>query len=270
MLSMTSDYAAATGCPEPHLRRIAEAGFTHVHWCHQWNTDFLYDDCEVAQIAAWFEELDLTLCDLHATVGVEKNWGSVREYERRAGVALVANRIAMTARLGADVIIMHLPRGMDDDATGPAVWSQFRRSLDELRPIAARHGVRIAIENGPLATIADLLSQYDADYLGLCYDSGHGNLVSDGLDWLSRLKDRLISVHLHDNDGASDQHKLLFTGSVDWPRLADVLAQSAYAKPISMETSIRNTGIDDERELLARAFETGQTLSQMVAERRSA
>ena len=48
MLSMTSDYVTETGCPEPYLRRIAEAGFSRVHWCHQWNTDFLYADCEAA------------------------------------------------------------------------------------------------------------------------------------------------------------------------------------------------------------------------------
>ena len=32
-LSMTSDYVPASGCPEPYLRSIAAAGFTHVHWC---------------------------------------------------------------------------------------------------------------------------------------------------------------------------------------------------------------------------------------------
>jgi hypothetical protein len=37
MLAITSDYAKSTGCPEPHLRQIAEAGFSHVHWCHHWN-----------------------------------------------------------------------------------------------------------------------------------------------------------------------------------------------------------------------------------------
>ena len=42
MLSMSTDYAEDTGSPELQLRRIAEAGFTHVHWCHHWDDDFLY------------------------------------------------------------------------------------------------------------------------------------------------------------------------------------------------------------------------------------
>ena len=65
-LSVTSDYAADRGCPEPYLRRIAEAGFTHIHWCHQWNTDFLYSGWEIAQVEQWLKELGLTLLDLHA------------------------------------------------------------------------------------------------------------------------------------------------------------------------------------------------------------
>ncbi len=86
MLSLTTDYASSKGCPESALRRIAEAGFTHVHWCHQWNTDFLYGHAEIAQIGRWLAEFGLGLLDLHASAGVEKNWVSAREYERLAGV----------------------------------------------------------------------------------------------------------------------------------------------------------------------------------------
>ena len=48
--------------------------------------------------------------------------------------------------------------------------------------------------------------------------------VAAGLDWLDKLKGRLSSIHLHDNDGRSDQHRIPFTGTVDWPRLAGLIA----------------------------------------------
>ena len=60
-LSVTTDYARDTGDPSPHLSRIAEAGFTHVHWCHHWNTDFLYGESEMAQIEEWLSSLGLRL-----------------------------------------------------------------------------------------------------------------------------------------------------------------------------------------------------------------
>jgi sugar phosphate isomerase/epimerase len=269
MLSITTDYMTDAGCPEPYLRRIAEAGFSHVHWCHQWNTDFLYDECEIEQIEHWLHRYGLLLTDLHASAGREKAWGSPREYEHLAGVELVANRIAMAARLGSDVIIMHLP-DLKDPATHDAIWQQVRRSLDALQGIAGQHGVRIAIENGPFTEIDKVLSLYAPDYLGLCYDCGHGNLIPDGLDWLDRLKDRLISIHLHDNDGSADQHNLPFWpgGTVNWDRLACILARSAYAKCVSLESTMKRSGMTDEPAWLAQGLSAGTQIAAMIESRR--
>jgi sugar phosphate isomerase/epimerase len=262
VLSITTDYRADTGCPAPYLRRIAETGFTHIHWCHHWNTDFAYDDCEVAQIAEWLDELRLQLLDLHASSGREKAWGAEREYERRAGVGLVANRIEMCARLGGRVIVMHLPGGGFE-----AYWPRLQRSLDELLPVAKGHDVQIALENGGTPQSFDdierVLDHYGPDYMGLCYDCGHGNHFVAGLDRLEAVRDRLISVHLHDNDGTSDQHRLPFTGTVDWGRLAGILARSSYQGPVSMEVSMRNEQLE-EGEFLEAAFEGGSRLAQMI------
>jgi sugar phosphate isomerase/epimerase len=261
-LSITTDYARDTGDPSPYLQRIAEAGFTHIHWCHHWNTDFVYSQWEIDQVQRWLSAYGLQLLDLHGSVGPEKNWASQREYERQAGVELVRNRIAMTAQLGGGVVIMHAPRELASDAV--------QRSLDELEPDATARGVRIAIENtSNFPVVERLLGEYAPGFLGLCYDSGHGNLDGTGLDCLWRLKERLISVHLHDNDGTGDQHKLLFSGTVDWERLARTMAASAYSGPVSMEVMMRNAGIDDEGTFLASAFEVGTRLSAMVDADRS-
>src|SRR5437867_2440189 len=108
-LSITTDFARDTGNPEPYLCEIAEAGFSHIHWCHHWNTDFMYCAAEIDQIGVWLKALHLQLLDIHASDGREKNWTSEREYERLAGVELVRNRIDMASALGADAIVMHVP-----------------------------------------------------------------------------------------------------------------------------------------------------------------
>ena len=270
-LSMTTDYVTGLGSPAPYLRSIAAAGFTHVHWCHQWNTDFSYMQSEIDQIERWLREYGLTLLDLHGSAGVEKCWTSYVEYERLAGIELVANRLAMTARLGGGAVIMHIPTTPEDAEEASVYWSALRRSLDALAPISGATGVRIAIENGGLGhldTIARVFSEYGADYVGLCYDSGHGNTSGEGLDQLWRLRDRLISLHLHDNDGASDQHKPMFTGTVDWDRLGAVIADSAYEKAVSQELSIRLSGLD-EPGLLTQAIEDGRRLTAMIEAHRA-
>ncbi len=268
MLSMTTDYATSKGCAEPYLERIAAAGFTHVHWCHQWCTDFAYCDAEIKQVAAWLDAFGLRLLDLHGSATAEKHWSSSREYERLAGVELVANRIRMAARLGGDVVIMHFRRWEPDAPADDPRRVQLRKSLDELTPLAAECGVRIAVENmggDDFFAIRELLGAYGPDYLGLCYDSGHGNIAPGrGLDHLDSVRDRLISVHLHDNNGTGDQHNLPFTGTVDWPRLAGILAGSSYAKPLSFETTVGEAAMDEELAFLAKAFEAGAKLTDMV------
>lgn len=258
-LAVTTDYVKDLGDPSPYLRRIADAGFTYVHWCHHWNTDFLYSQWEVAQIKKWLSEYGLQLLDLHGSMGREKNWASPREYERLAGVELVRNRMDMTARLRSDVVIMHIPGCLD--------YEPLRRSLDDLAVFARELGVRIALENlnnGSFEVVCKLISEYDPGYLGFCYDSGHGNVAGNGLDQLEQLKDRLISVHLHDNDGTSDQHNLIFSGTVDWERLAKEILESEYTKCVSMEVGIQNSGIDDEANFLEKAFDSGKRFSKMI------
>ena len=258
-LSVTTDYAKDTGDPSPYLKRIADTGFSHVHWCHHWNTDFLYSKWEIEQIQRWLTDYGLQLLDLHGSVGPEKNWASPREYQRLAGVELVQNRVEMTAQLGGRVMIIHIP---DEPGSAP-----LRKSLDQLEAFARAKGVRIAIENGSFEAIQSVLQEYDPGYLGLCYDCGHGNHGA-GLDRLEELKDRLISVHLHDNDGVRDLHRLPFSGTVDWPRLARIMAESAYTKPVSMEVSMHNSEIEDEEVFLKQAFEAGTRFSRMIDETR--
>lgn len=264
MLSMTTDYARSTGDPSPSLKRIAEAGFTHVHWCHQWCTDFLYARSEVEQIADWLSETGLALLDLHGPVGPEKNWAAAEAYRRLAGVELVRNRLEMTARLGGGVVIMHAGLAAGPEGTAPA-WETLRKSLDELEPCARKLGVRIAIENGDWPLIHAVLDAYEPAYLGLCYDSGHGHMDGVGLTHLDSLKNRLVSVHLHDNDGVADLHRLPFTGAIDWPAFVAILRASSYTKCISMESTMRHAGIPDEAEFLKQAFAAGSRLSAMVA-----
>ena len=251
-IAVNSDYAGGTGNPEPRLKNMARAGFTHVHWCHQWNTDFLYGDAEIRQIRQWFEAYGLKLLDIHGSVGPEKNWFSQVEYQRQAGVELVANRMRMLRALdGTGAVMMHIPLlrvchyKVEIEDVRKSV-AQLRKSLDDLMPLSRELHVPIAVENMPGATfeiIDELFNDYPADFLGLCYDSGHGHLMDDkGLDYLDKFKDRLMALHIHDNNGLGDQHQPPFCGTLDWERFAKILKASPYPREISYELNgIRNT-----------------------------
>jgi sugar phosphate isomerase/epimerase len=266
-LAMTSDYFSSRGDPSPYLHSIAAAGFTHVHWCHEWNTDYLYSAQEITEIAGLLSSLNLRLLDLHASHGLERSWGALDEELRIAGVELVENRIIMAASLSSRVIILHVPEQPPGSIRRTRFWDALFRSLDELEPVAARHGVRIAIENMPgddFSDIRRLFARYGPDFLGLCYDSGHGNIGGTGLDHLEQHRDRLISVHLHDNDGVFDLHNLPFTGTVDWPKLAQNLRASSYRGCVSLESNMRGLAVDADV-FLADALTAATRLALLVA-----
>ena len=58
-----------------------------------------------------------------------------------------------------------------------------------------------------------------------CYDSGHNNVFDKDFDYLEKYGDKLIAVHLHDNNGEEDYHTLNKFGSINWNLLGRKLAK---------------------------------------------
>ena len=300
-LAFASNFMESSGSPVFQLKMIAEAGFTHVHWCHHWNTDFLYGKHELEQCRIWLKEMGLILTDIHGSEGKEKSWSSPVEYQRKAGVELVLNRLQMMDALGGSgVVVMHIPwyRTVTTQEQRPpidACYDAVCRSLDELMPYCEKYNCPIAVENtvcDTFETIAGILSRYPEKLVGLTYDSGHGNghdrwtydppRPGDGLDRLEKWKHRLKAMHLHDNDSFSDAHRELFAGNIDWARLAKIIGTSSYfepgrdgtVRPISLEVLMPNTPFYDKtlkeqpepkvREFLSDSFKRGQKFAEMV------
>ena len=271
MLAIATDYHSdGEDSPYPYLKRIAEAGLSHVNWCHKYNGDYYYSKEKIEETKKGLEEYGLKMLDLHGTMGEKHVWVSGDEEERKAGVELVKNRIDLVHACGGRAVIMHAALAIvgETEVLEPGA-AQLCKTLDELRDYALERNVWIAIENSKnLVVIKHFLSLYEPEFLGFCYDCGHGNLIGqNGLDILENNEDmtsRIVSIHLHDNDGTGDLHMPLFSGTLDWDRLARVLAASSYDQCVSMETSMEFSGTDDEELFLKRSFEEGMRFSDMI------
>ena len=57
-------------------------------------------------------------------------------------------------------------------------------------------------------------------------DIGHA-FVAGVLDGFLEMKDRIIEVHFHDNDGSADSHLCLGDGVVPWPKVVERLGSMA-------------------------------------------
>ncbi|MFW5994664.1 MAG: sugar phosphate isomerase/epimerase family protein [Spirochaetia bacterium] len=263
-LSITTDYYDSHNDPNPQLHAIRGAGFSHVHWCHEWDTDYFYSGTRIAEIRNELIDLGLSVDNLHASEGRSVGWGHSRSDARRSGVDLVKNRLEMAAELGAREIILHASDTLSLDAQ--------KASLAELIAYAEGVGVRIAIENLPeqgFGRVWPLLDEYESDTLGFCLDTGHAVMNErfgyDDFGEAEKRCRRLAAVHLHDNNGEADQHRLPFTGKVPWKRVAALIAGSPYRGCLTLEVGSKQEQYADDKAFLRAAYSAGTKLDNMLA-----
>ncbi len=97
-------------------------------------------------------------------------------------------------------------------------------------------GVNVALENlRNLANLAYVLEQVDSFRIGFCYDCGHHNRYYPDKDLLSMYGSRLMALHLHDDGGKYDQHRLPFDGTIDWSTAMKKIAETGYSGATAIE-----------------------------------
>ncbi len=280
-LSLTTDFDGATGLAEDALSLAHLAGFTHIHWCHHWNDDFIYTSAEISAIGKLLEKNELQLLDTHGTASSsgEKCWFSTNEVYRKAGVELVKNRIEFTNKLGGDCVVMHGPSVHQPKEEFQAELACLNKSLDELEEFALKMNVRLALENSNM-NYADLLipviMNRSPEFLGFCYDSGHHNdkipyetpaLRKEIDEMRNQLADRLCATHIHDNNGYADNHWIPFTGTADWGDIVGFIKLAKYKKPINLELSYPNMKRQcdmSKEEFVKQAYEAALKLNEMI------
>lgn len=285
------------GSPERAFRLLHESGGEDVHGCHRWTGLKPITLEEVADYRTWLRRYDLRMRDLHATDGGPREgfcWVSTYDHEYDWGIKLIVERLAMMGVLGGEAIVLHAPRPQEAAIDG--FWPLMEKNLEFLAKKARKFGVRIALENtDPFPSNVDvlrrMLAMSDPDWIGCCFDSGHGRIHEKdgrGLDFLAEIvaMGRLFALHLHDNVGRHrsypdpDIHLIPFDPrvgkkGVNWRRFAQILAASSYTGPITLEVSM--TMYNDQHpgytltppEFLKQSLEAGRQLAAMVAAHRA-
>ena len=97
-----------------------------------------------------------------------------------------------------------------------------RRSLEEIHEAAAPLGVQVAVEvipnalSRPETLVALLEDELELPDVGLCLDYGHAFLLGDVVDAIEEVSGHLVTTHVHDNGGRTDDHLMPFDGGIDW------------------------------------------------------
>ena len=179
----------------------------------------------------------------------------VRDEAMNAYVLRTAEKAIMVCgHIGCPRLVVH-PGCLPFAERGDDEWDRNLRMYTHLIPLLREHGVMCCLENmftrqkaklmcGPCACAAEANAYIDrlndlagARLFGFCLDVGHAQLVSrDAREFILQLGDNLACFHLHDNDGADDQHLFPYMGIMDWDRLCDAIRDSGYRGDLNFET----------------------------------
>lgn len=164
--------------------------------------------------------------------------GSPMRQLRDAAVSCAADYLAVFAEIGVSLVTVHAhwPPGMFTTEEGLA-WQE--ESLHSLLARSRAFGIRLMYE--PIGTrhdtpeVLDRLLRDLPDLL--CHlDIGHCNLWGrQPAAMIRQVRDRLMHLHVHDNDAISDLHLPPGTGTVDWPAVFAALAEIGYKRTLTLE-----------------------------------
>ncbi len=163
--------------------------------------------------------------------------GSPVKKLRNCAVEIIKQYLDAFVDMGSDKVTIHSnwPTSLFTEDEGVKFQTE---SIQSILNFASKSGVKIMLE--PLGTVHDHVNNIDRllelnEGLYFHADIGHLNIYGrDPVDYLRRYKDKLIHVHLHDNNGIDDLHLPIGSGNIDWNYLINVL-KSFYDGTITLE-----------------------------------
>ena len=89
------------------------------------------------------------------------------------------------------------------------------------------------------------------------FDTGHAHMRK--LDLAKEIKGygkNLVGLHIHDNDGKSDQHLLPFMGTINWKEVVRALSEAGYSGYLTYEAMYysRSLSINDQEKVIKDAI----------------
>lgn len=258
----------------PHLVEVAAHGFDTIELFATRSHFDYHDESAIAALDEWLDDTRLRLHAIHAPITesyIDGIWGapistawSLGEDRARA-IAETRTALNVARRIETGFLVVHLgtPTSYASDRDNHPKAAV--RSVIELHDLTSAVGLQLALEVIPnrLSTataLVDLLEdEADRPGLGVCLDFGHAFLAGDVADEIEAASEYLLTTHLHDNLGVTDQHLVPFDGRINWPTAMMTLRKIGYDGALMLEVA----GGDDWRAVLTRAASAREKLERL-------
>ncbi|HKY21558.1 MAG TPA: sugar phosphate isomerase/epimerase family protein [Vicinamibacterales bacterium] len=261
-----------------HLLEIAAQGFEAVEiFATRSHVDY-HDQAAIQSLGAWLAESKITLHSVHAPItDVFANGRAQRMFStatrdgeaRKTAMREIALALNIARTIPFDFLVVHL--GVPD-AQHPDAEDNNRdaaiRSVEEILALAEPLGVRVALEvmGNDLSTAPALVEMLERTFedarIGICMDVGHAHLLGDTAEAIETTSEYLITTHIHDNRGQSDDHLVPFQGSIDWPSVIMAFEKIGYDGALMYEVK----AAESSRAVLERAANARKRLESLMVD----
>ncbi|MBQ8908085.1 MAG: sugar phosphate isomerase/epimerase [Clostridia bacterium] len=158
--------------------------------------------------------------------------------------------LRLTAALGAKAGVYHPRTAITKGYDWRISYEHNREALKPLLETAAKEGVAVAVENIPIFPdcpqhrfyssdpddLCELVDSFKDAPIGICWDTGHANLMSfDQPKVVRQLGSRIICTHVSSNFKEQDWHLLPLYGYLDWPKLMAAFRDIGYKSDLTLE-----------------------------------
>ena len=158
---------------------------------------------------------------------------------------LMRRSIRATAHIGCKYWVIHplFPFG-DCGFDMDSFWRINEEFFKELVPYAKEYGVIVCFENMPMKTVSmsttekslEFIHRINMDNMMLCLDTGHEAVFGlSPADAVRRAGKELAVLHVHDNDGNRDLHRMPGMGVIDFKDFCKALKEIEFDGVFSLE-----------------------------------
>lgn len=274
-ISITTRYFQGVYGEREALRLAAEAGVDAVDFdlcgCSRAKETSVYAKTD-EEITAHYRELGEYARELGLEIG--QTHGRMSAYTgepEKDRIVLEDARLdcLATQAIGAPVCVIHavtLKEQLGKNTPDERMREENFRWYCDVLQYAKQYQVKVATETMGnvvdyecceyIGRLDNFIGNYEAvcavgdnrDYFTVCVDTGHTHrAVSYGEpgvgDVIRRLGKAVTVLHINDNDGVVDQHKMPYTGTIDWDDVFCALDEVGYTGTYSMELIWRAFGI---------------------------
>ncbi|HLK67006.1 MAG TPA: TIM barrel protein [Bryobacteraceae bacterium] len=237
------------------LSRIQAAGIPAVEiFCARQHLDY-HNKEQIAELGHWFRDSELQLNSLHSPMYNDEIWGrsgphavvSITEPVKSLRLQVVdeiKRALAISEVIPFKYLVQHI--GVSNEEFDMRKVDAAFAALEELSLFARQRGVEILLENIPNdLSSSDRLHQFEElTHLGLdfIFDVGHAHMGEGIEPAFNRMKDRIRSTHIHDNNGKDDSHLFPLVsegGTIDWKHTMQLLKSRENQYPLLLELKER-------------------------------